>query len=67
MNIMPEDTEHDLDEQKTMKVQLSKRHHILLHSMKILTGRTISEITSDALERYYEEEGGAFEENLGPV
>lgn len=56
MNIIPDETKHNLDEEKTMKVQLSKRHHILLHSLKILTGRTISEITGEALERYYEEE-----------
>lgn len=56
VNIKPDDAEHDLEEEKTMKIQLSKRHHIRLHSLKILTGRTISEITGEALERYYDEE-----------
>lgn len=55
MDIKADESKHDLEEQKTMKIQLSKRHHIRLHSLKILTGRTMSEITGEALDLYYEQ------------
>ncbi|PSG97840.1 hypothetical protein BRD56_03405 [Thermoplasmatales archaeon SW_10_69_26] len=61
------DDDMDLDEDKTMKVSLPKRLHLKLHSLKILTGTTVSEMVEEAVVAYFEEradeEGG--EEPLG--
>lgn len=43
------DDEH-LRETKELKVQLPVRQHIRLHSLKILTDRTISETVAEALQ-----------------
>lgn len=57
MKIDTHELDEELDEDKPMKIQLSMRHHLMLHSLKILTGRTIAEIVDEALERYYDAEG----------
>lgn len=49
------DDDMDLDEEKTMKVSLSKRLHLKLHSMKILTGTTVSEMVEEAVIAYFED------------
>lgn len=46
----------DLSEPKTLKVSLPARLHLKLHSLKILTGTTISDTVEDAVERYFEED-----------
>lgn len=49
------DDNMDLDEDKTMKVSLPKRLHLKLHSLKILTGTTVSEMVEEAVVAYFEE------------
>lgn len=61
------DDDMDLDEDKTMKVSLPKRLHLKLHSLKILTGTTVSEMVEEAVIAYFEEQtdGEGGEEELG--
>lgn len=40
-----------LDEERTLKVSVPKRLHLVLRSLKVLTGRTISDIVTGALVR----------------
>lgn len=47
MRIREEDA--DLDEAKTLKVSLPARLHLKLHTLKILTGDTISATVEEAL------------------
>lgn len=56
------DDDMDLDEEKTMKVSLSKRLHLKLHSMKILTGTTVSEMVEEAVIAYFEDRAEETEE-----
>jgi metal-responsive CopG/Arc/MetJ family transcriptional regulator len=49
------DDDMDLEEDKTMKVSLPKRLHLKLHSLKILTGTTVSEMVEEAVVAYFEE------------
>lgn len=51
-----EGNEEDLDEDSTVKITIPKRLHIKLHSKKVLTGMQISEIATEALEAYFEDE-----------
>lgn len=44
-----------LPEEKTVKVKIPKRQHIILHSARVLTGKTISEMLEEALEAYFDE------------
>jgi hypothetical protein len=46
--------EADMEESKTMKVQIPTRLHIKLHSLKILSGQTISDTVEEAVESYFE-------------
>jgi predicted DNA-binding protein len=46
--------EDDMNESKTMKVQIPTRLHLKLHSLKILSGRTISDTVEEAVETYFE-------------
>lgn len=45
----------DLSEPKTLKVSLPARLHLKLHSLKILSGTTISDTVEEALDEYFEE------------
>lgn len=47
----------DLSEPKTLKVSLPARFHLKLHSLKILTGTTISSTVEEALVAYFDDEG----------
>ncbi len=46
----------NMDEDSTVKLQIPKHQHLRLHCMKILTGETMSDIATEALDRYFEEE-----------
>lgn len=50
------DQEKDLSEPKTLKVSLPARLHLKLHSLKILTGETISDTVQEAVESYFEDD-----------
>lgn len=50
------DGDEDLDECKTVKLNLPKHQHLRLHCLKIMTGETMSDIATEALNRYFEEE-----------
>lgn len=50
------DEGNDLSEPKTLKVSLPARLHLKLHSLKILTGTTISDTVEEAVERYFDED-----------
>lgn len=54
----------DLAEPKTLKVTLPTGLHLRLHSLKILTGRTISATVEHALESYFEEDTRAATSDL---
>lgn len=45
----------DMDEEKTLKVTIPKRMHLKLHSVKILTGRNISETVEEAVQAFFDE------------
>ena len=38
---------------KDVKVRIPLEHHLKLHSLKVLTGKQISEVVSDALTAYF--------------
>lgn len=46
----------DLSEPKTLKVSLPARLHLKLHSLKILSGTTISDTVEEALNEYFDEQ-----------
>lgn len=48
--------DEDLDETKTVKLSLPKHQHLRLHCLKIISGETMSDMATDALDRYFEEE-----------
>lgn len=39
---------------KEVKVRIPVQHHVRLHSMKVLTGKQISDTVSEALRAYFE-------------
>lgn len=47
--------DQDLSEPKTLKITLPARLHLRLHSVKILTGTTISDTVEQALAEFFEE------------
>lgn len=47
----------DLDDSKTLKVSIPTAHHLRLHALKILEGRTISATVEEALDQYFEGSG----------
>lgn len=55
MRLKTDDNEN-LDETSTVKLQLPQRQHLRLHCLKIMTGKTMSDIATEALARYFEEE-----------
>lgn len=42
----------DLDDATEIKLRIPMRHHIRLHAAKYVTGKPISEMVTEALERY---------------
>lgn len=56
MRMMPNDVRDDATPRE-IKVRLPLRHHLRLHSVKILTGRQMSDVVAAALEDYFEKEG----------
>lgn len=53
----------DLETAKEVKVKIPVRHHVRLHSMKVLTGKQIGDAVSEALDAYFASE--AYREALG--
>lgn len=51
---------------KEVKVKIPMDHHVRLHSMKVLTGKAISDTVTEALEAYFiaNPVGHAFETHL---
>lgn len=47
-------TEQDLQEDKDMKVSVPVWQHLLLHELKVLTDRTISETVEEALTHEFQ-------------
>lgn len=47
-----------LDEDKPLKVKLPLRQHLRLHSLKVLTGQTISQTVAEALTQHLEADDG---------
>ncbi len=45
----------DLEERKEVRVKIPLGYHLKLHSMKVLTGKQISDTVTEALETYFEE------------
>jgi hypothetical protein len=43
----------DVNEPKEVKVKIPMGHHIKLHSVKVLTGKPISEAVTEALDLYF--------------
>lgn len=41
---------------KDLKVRLPMRYHVQLQSLKVLTGKNISEAVEEALSQYFREE-----------
>lgn len=44
-----------VEEEKDLKVRIPVRHHLRLHSIKVLTGKQISEAITEALDAYFAE------------
>lgn len=53
-----------MDETSTVKLQLPRRQHLRLHCLKIITGETMSDIATEALDRYFEEQDVAVEADM---
>lgn len=47
------DFEHRLAELKEVKLKLPLRHHVHLHSLKLIKNRSISELVANALDAYF--------------
>lgn len=45
-------------ESRELKVKVPLSMHVHLHSLKILTGRSISDVVTDALASYFDGPGG---------
>lgn len=43
----------DTSRAKEVKVKIPMSHHVRLHSMKVLTGKPISDTVTEALEAYF--------------
>ena len=52
----------DTTRAKEVKVKIPVSHHIKLHSMKVLTGKQISDAITEALDAYFASR--AFEETM---
>lgn len=60
--MMIHDPKLDPTRAKEVKVKIPVSHHIKLHSMKVLTGKQISDAITEALDAYFASR--AFEETL---
>ena len=47
------DPKNDPSRAKEVKVKIPVAHHVRLHSMKVLTGKAISDTVCEALEAYF--------------
>ena len=52
----------DTSRAKEVKVKIPVSHHIKLHSMKVLTGKQISDAITEALDAYFASQ--AFEQTM---
>lgn len=52
--LIKEADDEDLDRDKEVKVKVPVSYHIKLHSMKVLTGKQISEAVTEALGQYFQ-------------
>jgi len=52
----------DISRAKEVKVKIPVSHHIKLHSMKVLTGKQISDAITEALDAYFASR--AFEDTM---
>lgn len=43
----------EFDREKEVKVKIPLTYHVKLHSMKVLTGKQISDTVTEALEAYF--------------
>lgn len=43
----------NLNREKEVKVKIPMSYHVRLHSMKVLTGKPISDTVTEALEAYF--------------
>jgi hypothetical protein len=48
-----EEPKSDLTRSKEVKVKIPVGHHVKLHSMKVLTGKQISDAVTEALDMYF--------------
>lgn len=60
--MMIHDPKLDPTRAKEVKVKIPVSHHIKLHSMKVLTGKQISDAITEALDAYFASR--AFEDTL---
>lgn len=51
--MMIRDPKPDPTRSKEVKVKIPVSHHIKLHSMKVLTGKQISDAITEALDAYF--------------
>lgn len=49
------ESDQDLDRVKEVKVKIPIGYHIKLHSMKVLTGKQISDAVTEALAGYFDD------------
>lgn len=52
--MMIREPKSDPQRAKEVKVKIPVSHHIKLHSMKVLTGKQISDAITEALDAYFE-------------
>lgn len=52
MVIQDKEDEEDLDRRKALKVKVPVKQHIDLHTIKILTGKNMSETVTEAIALY---------------
>lgn len=51
--------EKELKQRKEVKVKIPLGFHLKLHSLKVITGKHISDAVTEALEAYFTEDGRA--------
>ena len=47
------DPKLDVHRSKEVKIKIPVTHHVKLHSMKVLTGKPISDAVTEALDMYF--------------
>lgn len=60
--MMINEAKADTARSKEVKVKIPVSHHIKLHSMKVLTGKQISDAITEALDAYFA--SSAFEQTM---